>query len=55
MLFYNALRHGMDYVDPGAAYYEERYRHRVLTSLQRRAKSLGYVLQEAGAESVGVF
>ncbi|WP_042704381.1 transposase, partial [Azospirillum sp. B506] len=54
VLFYNALRHGMDYVDPGAAYYEERYRNRVLTNLQRRAKSLGYVLQEAGAESVGV-
>lgn len=54
VLFYNALRHGMDYADPGAAYYEERYRNRVLTNLQRRAKSLGYVLQEAGAESVGV-
>ena len=24
-LFYNALRHGMDYVDPGASYYETRY------------------------------
>jgi transposase len=47
VLFYNALRQGMDYIDPGAAYYEERYRRRVLTNLQRRAKSLGYVLQEA--------
>lgn len=27
VLFYNTLRHGMDYVDPGAAYYEERYRN----------------------------
>jgi len=26
VLFYNALRHGMDYVDPGASYYETRYR-----------------------------
>jgi transposase len=24
VLFYNALRHGMDYVDPGASYYEDR-------------------------------
>jgi transposase len=47
VLFYNVLRHGMDYTDPGAAYYEERYRRRVLTNLQRRAKSLGYVLQAA--------
>ena len=49
VLFYNTLRHGMDYADPGASYYEERYRQRVLTNLQRRAKSLGYVLQQADA------
>ena len=49
VLFYNALRHGMDYADPGAAYYEERYRRRVLANLQRRAKALGYVLQEVEA------
>jgi len=30
VLFYNALRHGMDYVDPGASYYETRYRERVV-------------------------
>jgi transposase len=50
VLFYNALRHGMDYADPGAAYYEERYRRRVLANLQRRAKALGYVLQELEAK-----
>ena len=49
VLFYNALRHGMDYTDPGASYYEERYRQRVLTNLERRAKSMGYVLQQADA------
>jgi transposase len=46
-LFYNTLRHGMAYSDPGASYYEQRYRARVLSNLQRRAKSFGYVLQEA--------
>jgi hypothetical protein len=45
VLFYNTLRHGMGYADPGASYYEERYRQRVLANLKRRAKSLGYVLQ----------
>ena len=45
-LFYNTLRHGTDYVDPGASYYEERYRVRVLANLQRRAKALGYMLRE---------
>ena len=47
VLFYNTLRHGMEYSDPGASHYEERYRRRVLANLERRAKSLGYVLQEA--------
>lgn len=47
VLFYNAVRHGMKYVDPGVSYYEERYRKRVLDGLRRRAQSLGYVLQEA--------
>jgi hypothetical protein len=47
VLFYNTLRHGMSYADPGATQYEERYRRRVLGNLQRRAKSLGYVLHPA--------
>jgi transposase len=47
VLFYNALRHGMDYVDPGASYYESRYRERVVKNLLRRAKAFGFVLQSA--------
>ena len=47
VLFYNALRHGMTYKDPGAAHYEERYRTRVLGNLQRRAKAFGFVLRPA--------
>ena len=54
VLFYNALRHGMDYADPGASYYEERYQQRVLANLQRRAKSLGYVLQQADTAPAAV-
>ena len=45
VLFYNTLRHGTAYADPGASYYEERYRQRVLANLRRRAKPLGYLLQ----------
>ena len=45
VLFYNAMRHGMDYVDQGASYYETRYRDRVIKNLRRRAEALGYVLQ----------
>jgi transposase len=51
VLFYNTLRHGMAYIDPGASYYEERYRARVLSNLTRRARSLGYVLQKTPAQS----
>jgi transposase len=49
VLFYNALRYGMAYEDPGASYYEERYRERVLKGLRRRAKEFGYELTEVGA------
>lgn len=45
VLFYNAVRHGMDYVDPSASSYETRYRARVIQNLHRRAKTFGFVLQ----------
>jgi hypothetical protein len=54
VLFYNTLRHGMSYADPGATYYEDHYKQRVLTNLQRRAKSLGFVLREAGQETAQI-
>jgi len=47
ILFYNTLRHGVDYRDPGAFYNEERHRERVLRNLERRAKQLGYTLEPA--------
>ena len=50
VLFYNVMRYGMQYVDPGATYYEERYRQRVVANLRRRAKSMGFVLQEVAVE-----
>jgi transposase len=48
-LFYNTLRYGMIYEDPGASTYEARYRERVLKGLRRRAKEFGYELTEVGA------
>jgi hypothetical protein len=44
VLFYNAVRCGMEYVDPGASFYETRYRTRVVDNLHRRAKAFGSVL-----------
>ena len=55
VLFYNALRFGLAYSDPGADHYEQRYRQRVLHNLHRRAQQLGYTLvQSAAVPSVGV-
>ena len=45
ILFYNTLRYGVDYSDPGASYYEVRHRVRVLHNLARRAKQLGYTIE----------
>ena len=52
VLFYNALRHGMDYIDPGASSYETRYRARVIENLHRRAKAFGFVLHPAAPQAV---
>ena len=45
ILFYNTMRYGMDYSDPGASYYEQRHRARVLHNLARRARQYGYTLE----------
>jgi hypothetical protein len=49
VLFYNTLRHGMTYKDPGACYYEERFRQRTIDNLRRRADALGFTLVHAAA------
>src|SRR5438128_930747 len=54
ILFYNALRFGMTYVDPGVSSYEERYRHRVIHNLHRRATSLGFTLVAAPPATGGL-
>lgn len=44
VMFYKVLRYGEMYCDPGADYYEDRYRKRVLKNLERRAKQFGLML-----------
>ena len=51
VLFYNAMRFGMEYQDPGAEHYESKYRERVLKNLHRRAAEFGYTLQQAESVS----
>lgn len=51
ILFYNAMRFGLNYEDPGAAHYEQKYRERVVKQLHRRAAEFGFTLREAGSVS----
>lgn len=51
VLFYNAMRFGMDYRDPGADYYESAYRDRVVKQLHRRAAQLGFQLTPSACVS----
>jgi len=46
VLFYTLMRYGKSYVEPGAEYYEQQYRQRVLRNLSRRAKNLGFELKQ---------
>ena len=43
-LIYAMLTKGEGYVDQGQAYYEEKYRERVLKNLSNRAEVLGFQL-----------
>ena len=45
VLFYNTMRFGREYRDPGADYYEAAYRDRVIKQLRRRAADFGFRLE----------
>jgi transposase len=53
VLFYNAMRYGMDYRDPGAEHYEQQYRDRVIKQLHRRAAQFGFALQPQDCQAGG--
>jgi transposase len=44
VIFYSMLTRGTEYVEAGLQCYEERYKERVLKSLQKRAQELGCML-----------
>mgnify|MGYP000632655426 CR=1 FL=1 len=49
VLFYKMLRYGAAYKDPGADYYDMRFRRSTLDNLRRRAGALGFKLVETEA------
>jgi len=48
-LVYRMLRYGMQYVDQGASFYEQKHRQHQIRSLERKAAELGFQLVEAPA------
>ena len=51
VLFYNAMRFGMNYKDLGVDHYQQKYKERVIKQLHRRAAELGLTLQPAESVS----
>jgi len=47
LIFYSMLKNKTEYRDPGVDYYEQRYRERLLNSLQKKAATLGFQLVPA--------
>src|SRR5260221_1735895 len=43
-LFYRMLKFGAAYVEQGQAYYEQKYKDRLLRNLSKRAKEFGFQL-----------
>jgi transposase len=46
-LVYRMLRYGMQFIDKGAEYYQERHRQREINFLKRKAANLGFQITEA--------
>ena len=48
-LVYRMLRYGMEFLDKGAEFYQTRHRQREISSLKRKAVSLGFQITQATA------
>jgi transposase len=53
-LFYRLLKFGSAYVEQGQAYYEQKYKERLLHNLNRRAKEFGFQLTPLDAATLSV-
>jgi hypothetical protein len=53
-IFYRLWKNGQSYLDPGADYYEQKYKERVIKNIKTKAKQLGYAITlEPLASTVG--
>ena len=46
-IIFNMLKNGVEYIETGQDYYENKYRERIIKNLRHRAKNLGFNLVEA--------
>lgn len=46
IIIYNMLRNGVEYIESGQAYYDEKYRERMIKNLKRKAAEFGMALVE---------
>ena len=53
-IVYFMLTNRTAYADPGATYYEQQYRHRLIRNLKRKAATLGLELLPVTPESTFV-
>jgi len=44
VIFYSLLTKGVEYIEIGLNYYEEKYKERVLKGLQKRAQDFGMII-----------
>lgn len=44
VILYNMLKDGLEFIETGAKYYEEQYRHKCVKNLHRRANELGFAI-----------
>jgi transposase len=52
-IIFNMLKNGMEYVETGQDYYEQRYHERMLKNLNMRAKNFGFELKKINVNSTG--
>jgi transposase len=52
IIVFNMLKNGIEYVESGQDYYEQRYHERMVKNLSMRAKNLGFEIKKINANSI---
>jgi hypothetical protein len=44
IIVYSMLQHGTEYMELGLAYYEQKYKERLVNGIKKKAAQLGFIL-----------